>query len=618
MKITSKLALIFIIVILCQCNQKQEAEVPPPNVLWLVSEDNSPFIGAYGDTYAITPVLDSLAKKSIVYTHAFAAAPVCAPNRNTLITGMYANSLGTENMRSGYAIPEEFKFYPHYLKEAGYYVTNNAKKDYNTVDQPSVWHESSREATYQNRPAGMPFFHIQNFGVSHEGQIHKSTPTEDLIHNPDDAPIPPYHPSTPEMKHDWAQYYDQVTMMDSQIGDFLKQLEANGLSDSTIIFYYSDHGGVLGRSKRFIYESGLHIPLLVYFPPMYQHLAPAEPGSQSQRIISFVDLSPTLLSLCGLAPPQNMQGQPFLGNNQAEPRKYAYSFRGRMDERMDLVRSVRDKKYRYVKNYMPHKIYGQYIEYLWRAPSMASWDEAFKAGELNEVQSRFFLPKPPEELYDVENDPHNIHNLANNPEYQAVLNELREANREWLVQIKDIGFIPEAMIYEISRDTTIYDFARSAAYDVEKVVEVAETASSGKAEDWDTILSYLQNEDPIVRYWGATGCLLHPDKSLQIAENLATIANDSQENLAVRIAASEALFSINENDRAVQAIIKALNTDDNLMARVQAINVLDTYSEVSKAAEETIDKLVASVDKNNRNYDIRAARRLLQKWQNNS
>ena len=247
---------------------------------------------------------------------------------------------------------------------------------------------------------------------------------------------------------------------------------------------------------------------------------------------------------------------------------------------------------------------------------MASWEEAFKAGELDETQSRFFLPKPPEELYNVENDPHNIHNLVNDPEYQAVLNELREANQKWLVKIKDIGFIPEAMVYEISGDTTMYHFARSQAYDVEKVVEAAETASSGKVDDWNAILAYLQDEDPIIRYWGATGCLLHPDKSLQIAENLATMANDPQENTAVRIAASESLFSIGENEKAEQAITKTLATD-NLMARVQAINVLDTYSQVSKGAEETVQKLVASVDEKNRNYDIRAARRLLQKWQNN-
>lgn len=611
------ITILLTVVFFWQCNPPVQHDLPPPNVLWLVSEDNSPFLGAYGDPYAVTPVLDSLANKSLLYTNAFAAAPVCAPNRNTLITGMYANSLGTENMRSGYSIPDDFKFYPHYLQEAGYYCTNNAKKDYNTVDQPGAWDESSNQASYRNRPAGKPFFHIQNFGVSHEGQIHKSTPTKDLMHDPENAPIPPYHPATPEMKHDWAQYYDQVSMLDEQIGKFLNQLENDGLADSTIIFYYSDHGGVLGRSKRFIYESGLHIPLIIYFPPMYQHLAPAKRGSKIDRLVSFIDLSPSLLSLCGIEPPANMQGKAFLGDYKKVARDYTYSFRGRMDERIDLVRSVRDKNFRYVKNYMPHKIYGQYIEYLWRAPSMASWAKAFDAGELNEVQSRFFLPKPPEELYDVTKDPHNINNLVDDPDYSDVLKELREANKNWLIEIKDIGFIPEAMVYEISANQPMYEFARTEAYDIEKVLDAAEIASSAREEDWPEIKKLLSDQDPIVRYWAATGCLLHPIKSLEVKDDLINLSSDQAESLAVRVAAAEALYHIGAGQEATDAIVDVL-TSENLMARVQAINVLDVYPEAGKGAKEEVQKLVNSVDENNRNYDIRAARRLLEIWEKNS
>ncbi len=616
MKLIRYVSLFSLIGIFWQCQPEKNNNLPPPNVVWLVSEDNSPFLGAYGDTFATTPVLDSLAGKSILYTNAFAAAPVCAPNRNTLITGMYANSLGTENMRSSYSIPSEFKFYPHYLREAGYYCTNNAKKDYNTVDQPDAWDESSNQATYKNRPVGKPFFHIQNFGVSHEGQIHKSTPTEELMHDPEEVPIPPYHPATAEMKHDWAQYYDQLSMLDSQIGEFLKQLEGDGLADSTIIFYYSDHGGVLGRSKRFLYESGLHIPLIIYFPPMYQHLAPAAAGSKSDRLVSFIDLSPTLLSLCGIQPPDNMQGKAFLGEFEKEAREYTFSFRGRMDERMDLVRSVRDKKFRYVKNYMPHKIYGQYLEYLWRAPSMASWERAFLAGELNEVQSRFFLPKPPEELYDIENDPHNIKNLVNDPAYEEDLNRLRQANRDWLIDIKDIGFIPEAMVYEISADSTVYSFARSSAYNVEKVIEAAEKASSGDTEDWPEIKKLLTDQDPVIRFWAATGCLLHPAKSLEVKPELIELSSNPNESLAVRVASAEALYKIGADQEATNTIIDVLQTE-NLMARVQAINVLDIYNKAGMEAKNHVQELVYSVDENSGNYDIRAARRLLEKWENN-
>ncbi len=239
----------------------------PPNILWIVSEDNSPLIGAYGDSFATTPNIDKLASEGVLYTNAFATAPVCAPSRSTLITGMYPPSIGTENMRSNYQAPDFVKFYPKYLREKGYYTSNNVKKDYNVAeDQEDAWNESSNDATYKNRKKGQPFFAIFNTTISHESCIHKSIPTAELRHKPSDVTLPPYHPDTPEMRHDWAQYYDKVEDMDTFVGKVLADLEKSGEAENTIVFYYSDHGGVLGRSKRFMYESGLHIPLVVRFP----------------------------------------------------------------------------------------------------------------------------------------------------------------------------------------------------------------------------------------------------------------------------------------------------------------------------------------------------------------
>src|SRR5690606_9080679 len=203
--------------------------------------------------------------------------------------------------------------------------------------------------------------------ISHESSIH--TPLDTLMHDPKQVPIPAYHPRTPEMKHDWAQYYDRITQMDTWVGGILDELEREGLAENTIVFYYSDHGGVLGRSKRFLFESGLRVPLIVRFPEKYAHLAPGGPGTWQDRLVSFVDMAPTLLNLAGAPVPAYMQGRPFLGRQSDEQSDYAFSFRGRMDERIDLSRSVRDKQYRYTRNFMPHKIYGQYIEYLWQASS---------------------------------------------------------------------------------------------------------------------------------------------------------------------------------------------------------------------------------------------------------
>ena len=366
-KLFKYLVLMFVLATILAGCRPQRAELP--NIVWLVSEDNSPLLGCYGDGFATTPNLDRLASQGVMYTRAFANAPVCAPARSTIITGCYASSLGTLPMRSTNPIPEKIKFLPEYLTDAGYYCTNCAKEDYNTVKEFKGWHESSREATYRNRPENTPFFHVHNFGVSHESCLHQWIPTEELQHDPALVQLPPYHPDSPEMRHDWAQYYDKVSELDRQIGEFLKG-----------------------------------------------------------RIVSFVDLAPTMLSLAGIETPDYMQGNAFLGKYKTADPEYVFLYRGRMDERLDMSRAVRDSRFRYIRNYMPWRPALQKLEYLWRAPSMASWEKAYLAGECDEVQSGFFEPRPVEELYDTQQDPWEINNLAENTEYTEVLERMRETS----------------------------------------------------------------------------------------------------------------------------------------------------------------------------------------------
>ncbi|WP_373331232.1 sulfatase-like hydrolase/transferase [Salmonirosea aquatica] len=581
-----------------------------PNILWIVSEDNSPFIGAYGDTFATTPNIDKLATQGVLYTNAFATAPVCAPSRSTLITGMYPPSLGTENMRSTYPIPDFVKFYPKYLREAGYYTSNNVKKDYNVdQDQEDAWDESSNSATYTKRKPGQPFFAIFNTTISHESCLHTFIPNDKLRHDPAKVPIPPYHPNTPEMRHDWAQYYDKVEDMDTFVGKVLADLEASGEAENTIVFYYSDHGGVLGRSKRFMYESGLHIPMVIRFPKKYAHLAPGQPGTKTDRIVTFLDFAPTLLSLAGVPIPDYMPGKAFLGTQNTPERQYAHAFRGRMDERIDLVRSVRDKKYRYIRNYMPHKIYGQYLEYLWKAPSMGSWEAAYKAGTLNDVQKKFWETKPVEELFDVDADPHNVNNLAGDPKYAAILKRMRQANHDYVIDSKDVGFLPEAMMEEISGIIPLYDYARSGHYEVKKVVETAELASQGDPKNVEKMMKMLKDKDPIIRYWAATGCTILGHHATPAKYDLLSLLSDKE--VSVRIAAAEALTKLGEKQKAVDALIDALK-QGNQMARVQALSVLDQLGDEARKAYPAVKAVIVG-EKVDGSYDIRAAERIIAK-----
>ncbi len=595
----------------CNSGNSQHKSEEQPNILWIVSEDNSPFFGCYGDEFATTPTFDKLATEGILYENAFANAPVCAPARSTIITGMYPPSMGTQNMRSTYPTPGSIKFFPQYLREAGYYCTNNAKEDYNMIKPEGVWDESSRKAHYKNRKEGQPFFAIFNLGVSHESSIHKSIPNEELRHDPAKVVLPPYHPDTPEMRHDWAQYYDKIEDLDGQVAVILKELEDAGLAENTIVGYYGDHGGVIARSKRFVYESGTHVPMIWRFPEKYSHLSPGKAGSKTDRLVSFVDLAPTILSLVGINIPKYMQGKAFLGEQQTKPRDYVHLFRGRMDERIDMVRAVRSKQFRYIKNYMPHRIYGQYIEYLWRAPSCRSWEDAYKAGECNEAQSAFWEQKPPEELYNVTVDPWEVNNLADDPDYADVLVELRAEKDRWMSEIRDTGLMPEGEMSTKNKSQTSFEYVHSDSYQIEKINHAADVATRRDITKLDEIISFIHDDNAMVRYWGATGCLILGEEAASAKKDLADLMND--ENPDVRITAAEALCSLGESAKATPILIEALN-EDNIMVRVHAMNSLEIIGgDVAKASIPTVKKVLGT--REGRDYDIRAGKRLIEMYE---
>jgi arylsulfatase A-like enzyme len=567
-----------------------------PNILWITSEDNGPELGCYGDEYATTPHIDGLAERSLLYKTCWSNAPVCAPARTTIITGVYPPSTGSQHMRSNVPMASMMKMYPQILREAGYYCTNASKTDYNLIPNGEVWDESSRKAHWKNRKEGQPFFAIFNHTISHESQIRNRMADANRIHDPAKVRVRAYHPDTPEVRKDWAQYYDRLTMMDALVGKNLKELEEAGLADDTIIFYYGDHGSGMPRSKRWPYNSGEHVPLIVHIPEKFKDLRPDgyATGGESDRLTSFVDLAPTLLSLIGKKPPQWMQGHAFAGKFDAGPQPYIYGFRGRMDERYDMVRSVRDQRYVYIRNYMPHKVYGQYIQYMFQTPTTRVWKEMFDAGKLNAAQSLFWQKKPAEELYDLESDPDEVVNLANSKEHQAIKNRLAKAQRGLALKIRDLGFLPEGEIHSRGADSSPYEYGQSSAYDLEGIMEVAEQASSLDPKHTASLIENLADEDSAVRYWAAMGLLMREKAGVAAGrEQLRESLND--EALAFRIIAAQALAQWgNDEDLklAIPVLLKHSPIDQNdVFTSMLALNAFDAIDGRAASVQDQLSKM---------------------------
>lgn len=550
-----------------------------PNILWITSEDNGPHLGCYGDDYATTPHLDGLAKKGMLYRNAWSNAPVCAPARTTLISGIYPPATGAEHMRSETRLPATMKMYPQYLREAGYYCTNNNKKDYNLIEQGQVWDESSRQAHWRNRAPDQPFFAIFNLGISHESKLR--TRPHQAIHDPAGVRVPAYHPDIPEVRQDWAQYYDRVTEMDALAGKILQELEADGLAEKTIIFYYGDHGSGMPRNKRWPYNSGLQVPLIVSLPQAYLDLAPSDyqVGGESQRLVGFVDLAPTLLSLIGSQPPAAFQGHAFMGSFQTKAPRYAYGFRGRMDERYDLVRSIRDENYIYIRNFMPHKIYGQYIDYMFKTPTTAAWNVLHQSGKLTPAQALFWKRKPAEELYDLRTDRDEVNNLAKSATHREIRQRFRNELKDFQLRIRDVGFLPEAEIHSRAAGSSPYEVGHDPNhYPLKAIRQVALVASNRGKKGVDTLRSALTHDDSAARYWAAMGYLnrgrsaVRPD-----AEHLRARLGDS--SWSVRVLAAEALAKFGTRSdlpQALEILIKAADLEQhNVWVAMLALNAID-------------------------------------------
>lgn len=561
-----------------------------PNILWLTCEDTGPHLGCYGDIYSKTPNLDKLASKGVHYKVVWSTAPVCAPARTAIITGVYPSSLGAEHMRSLVKMPSFMKMYPQYLREAGYYCSNNNKEDYNVEKPGKVWDDSSTKAHWKNRKPGQPFFAIFNYLMTHESQI-RTRPFQ-LKHDPSKVRVPAYNPDTPEVRYDWAQYYDRITEMDARAGAALSEIEQAGLTDDTIVFFYGDHGSGMPRNKRYVYDSGLHVGLIVYIPEKYQHIAPPDykPGGISERLISFVDLAPTVLSIAGIKPPEWMEGKAFMGKYIQPSPKYLFGLRGRMDERYDLSRSVRNQRYVYIRNYMPFLIYGQHVSYMFETPTTRIWKKLYDEGKLTPPKTYFWEPKPPEELYDLDNDRDEVNNLANSPVHKDILSELRNALNTHILSTRDTGFLPEADMHTRAQGTTIYELAQSKdKYPLEKILDVADKASNLRMEETNFLIKSLDDDDPAVRYWAALGLLMRKENGVVHGEQkLVKLLDDKSPN--VRIASAYCLAQYGQDSNRANALntLKELSdpSKNGFFVSILALNVIDNLGNKADILKE--------------------------------
>jgi uncharacterized sulfatase len=603
--------------------QKSESETRP-NILWLSAEDISPHLGCYGDPHAITEHLDQLAQQGVRYAHAYTTAGVCAPCRSGIITGMYQTSIGTQHMRCQAMLPELIKPFPLYLRQAGYFCTNNSKTDYQFKAPQETWDESSGKAHWRHRSqANQPFFAVFNFTGCHESGIASEAKYREVTSKLADnqrqdaaalTTLPPYYPDTAITREDWKRNYELITAMDLWAGDLIQQLKDDGLYEDTIIFFWSDHGVGLPRAKRWLYESGTHIPLIVRIPEKYRRENQATAGSVSDELVSSIDLGPTVLNLAGAEIPAYIQGRAFLGDRLTKPREYVFGARDRMDERYDIIRMVRDQRFRYIRNYEPRKTYYQYMNTAEEGATMQELRRVAQRGELPPAAALFMSKqKPKEELYDVAADPHEVHNLAADPEYQQVLQRMRAAHLRWVQETKDLGLIPESVIEQREAELgSRFAILRQENGDElnRRLAEVANLASADLA-GLPELESYLTDTDEIIRYWAATGIGNLADEGIDASDvervvKQLTLALQDQ-SATVRVAAAFALGRLNDTASALPVLIQALKSDQQWV-RLQAAIALD---ELDEAARPAHDALQTALTKQPNKYIVRVANRAL-------
>ncbi|MDD2598595.1 MAG: sulfatase [Kiritimatiellae bacterium] len=540
-----------------------------PNILWITSEDNGRFLGCYNDPNAQTPTLDALAARGVRYENFFANAPVCAVARSSWILGMPAISAGIPHMRCKYRVPEKLTPYPTLLRQAGYYVTNQSKTDYNTSSfQGNIWDQCGKEAHYKNRQPGQPFFAVFNITVSHESCVFPKTVQNHLKNKTiparprvaaESIKLPPYQLRTPEAVYDWQRMYDCLDLMDKQVAAILKELEQLGEAENTVVIYNSDHGGITLRSKRYLHDSGTRVPLIVYCPKKWERLAPGPAGSTSSRLTQFLDMPRTFLALCGAKIPPHYAGSVFLGESVEPAPQYVLLYSDRFDECTDLRRAITDGRWKYIRNYHPDRPRYQMLRFIWYQEGQQAQFKAFQQGRTSPAQSAQFQNQPCEELYDTMADPHEIANLVSDPQAAAKLATLqRELDRE-ILACRDLGFMPETLMAEIDQNRsgpTIYEFAQdSRNYPLPEILNLANQIPLRHSANLPLCRQALRSSNETLRCWGVMGLRMLGPTAAPTYSEVAELAL-SDPAASVRINAAITIGNLGHKERACEILVK--------------------------------------------------------------
>lgn len=564
-----------------------------PNFIWLVLEDTSPYqFSCYGNKDIQTPEIDRLANQGIRFTHAIANAPHCSAARSSLITGCYATTYGMDIHRELYITPENI-FYPNFLRAAGYYCTNNDKTDYNTtVDNNAMWDECSNTASYNSpkRKPGQPFFAVFNTAATHMGTVRTITTDgrPDLKTQGIDAAnisVPPFLPDLPEVRSDEAVHLNAARGSGPWAQAFLDDLKAKGLADNTIVFFFSDHGGCMPRGKGTPFETGLRIPLIIYVPPVWQQKFGLKSGMVDDRLVSFVDFAPTVMSMAGIKPPAFMQGIPFLGKYAGKQPKYQFAFRSNQENyHFDPCRTVCDGKYKYIRNYIPYKPFCLRNLYQWGMPANLAWDEYVMTGKwTNEIWMEPFKPKEAEMLFDLEKDPWELNNLADDPQSHNQLIAMRKALSAHIRETGDLGLVERSLR---NKKQGLYQWVRDEKFPLAQLYEAAELASMPTSKDVKKLAGFLESPYPEVRFWGAVGfnTLAYQGKIKQLPDALKKELND--ESSAVACTVAESVCCLGDFNSGAETLIHYLRENDN-----QAYSSLETLTWYPRLKEKLMQYL---------------------------